>query len=242
MSLSPKAAEQALVACSRHCCLCHRFCGRNIALHHIEQPVDGVEDGFENCIPLCHGCHAEVNPYHDKGIGFTADELRGHRDNWYAKVAANRGPAQDERYITLDLDVLHRLQRMMPATGSIAVLRNLDYGASFDVAWHDDLKRFSLTFEGPEHEFLDPDLEGMAKTLRHEISEFLVAVGVETTETGTRPGVRWIAPEMGPQHREQWEAAVERLNRRAEEVTAAYDDLIRLARVKLGVLPADAGE
>jgi hypothetical protein len=78
----------------------------------------------------------------------------------------------------------------------------------------------------------------MAKTLRNEIGEFLVAVGTHTAETGTRPGVRWIPPEIGLQDRDRWETVREQLNRRAEEVLAGYDDLIRLSRIKLGALPA----
>ena len=39
-------------------------------LHHIRQKADGGEDTFENCIPLCFDCHADMrkgDPKHPKG-------------------------------------------------------------------------------------------------------------------------------------------------------------------------------
>lgn len=60
MSFSPDVAEQALLDSSRHCCLCHRFCGVKIELHHIVQRAEDGADTYDNCIPLCFDCHAEV--------------------------------------------------------------------------------------------------------------------------------------------------------------------------------------
>jgi len=59
-------------------------------LHHIVPKYENGTDTFDNCIPLCFDCHADVgsyNPKHPKGRKFTSTELKGHRDNWYAKVA-----------------------------------------------------------------------------------------------------------------------------------------------------------
>ncbi|HGM6754482.1 TPA: HNH endonuclease [Serratia marcescens] len=81
-----KVREDALVACGRHCCVCHRFCGRNIELHHIEMESKGGSSTFENCIPLCFDCHAEAGHYninHPKGTKYSSSELRRHRDIWY---------------------------------------------------------------------------------------------------------------------------------------------------------------
>jgi hypothetical protein len=86
MAFASEIAEGALVACGRFCCLCHKFCGNNIETHHIKQTAD---DSYDNCIPLCFDCHAEVGSYnseHPKGRKFTASELKGHRDRWYRLV------------------------------------------------------------------------------------------------------------------------------------------------------------
>lgn len=70
MGLPTKVADEVLVRCNRHCCLCGKFVGTKIELHHIKQVADGGDDSADNCIPLCFNCHAEVkayNPSHPKG-------------------------------------------------------------------------------------------------------------------------------------------------------------------------------
>ncbi len=82
-----------MVACERYCCLCHAFKGTKIECHHIEQAADGGPDTFENCIPLCFDCHAEVeayNPKHPKGTKYSANELKQRRDAWYQEVKNRR--------------------------------------------------------------------------------------------------------------------------------------------------------
>ena len=90
----PKSVEvAALAACQRCCCICHKFCGLKMELHHIKQKADGGEDTFENCIPLCFDCHADMgkaDPRHPKGKHYTAEELIQHRDNWYEKVSVTK--------------------------------------------------------------------------------------------------------------------------------------------------------
>lgn len=88
-------ADEVLLSCGRRCCICHKLCGTKIELHHIVPQVEGGPDTFENCIPLCFDCHAEVGHYnqkHPKGRRFSASELRQHRDAWYASVASTRTP------------------------------------------------------------------------------------------------------------------------------------------------------
>ncbi|MCP1339266.1 HNH endonuclease [Idiomarina sp. M1R2S28] len=84
-----KVKENVLVACGRHCCVCHMFCGRNIELHHILMESKGGDSNFDNCIPLCFNCHAEAGHYnseHPKGTKYSSKELRKHRDRWYQAV------------------------------------------------------------------------------------------------------------------------------------------------------------
>ena len=89
MSFSEDIKIKAMVACGRRCCICHKFCGNNMEVHHIKARADGGEDVFENAIPLCFDCHAIVRQYdprHPKGIKFTEKELIMHRDTWYNKI------------------------------------------------------------------------------------------------------------------------------------------------------------
>lgn len=86
MGFPQSVSEKALAASGRCCCICHKFCGIKIELHHIKQVADGGEDTFDNCIPLCFDCHADMgkaDPKHNKGKRYTEKELKLHRDNWY---------------------------------------------------------------------------------------------------------------------------------------------------------------
>lgn len=89
MAFSEKIKNEAMVSCGRRCCICHKFCGNNMEIHHIKAKGDGGEDTFENAIPLCFDCHAIVRQYdpkHPKGTRFTETELKMHRDAWYQKM------------------------------------------------------------------------------------------------------------------------------------------------------------
>ena len=89
MGFSPKIKEQTYIASARRCCICKKFAGRNIEIHHIIQKADGGKDSFENAIPVCFDCHAEAghyNPRHPKGARYSQTELRSHRDTWYKTV------------------------------------------------------------------------------------------------------------------------------------------------------------
>ena len=80
----------ALIACQRQCCLCHERKHTRMQCHHIIQEADNGPDIFENCIPLCPDCHAEVlafNPKHPfGGTPYHPEELKRRRDDWYAAV------------------------------------------------------------------------------------------------------------------------------------------------------------
>ena len=88
MGFPTSVADEVLVRCGRHCCICGEFVGSKIELHHIIQVADGGDNSVDNCIPLCFNCHAEVksyNPRHPKGRMYTPAELKGHRDKCYKK-------------------------------------------------------------------------------------------------------------------------------------------------------------
>lgn len=90
MGFPTSVADEVLVRCGRHCCICGKFVGTKIELHHIVQVADGGDDSVDNCIPLCLDCHAEVKSYnqkHPKGRKYTETELKRHRDKCYEKYA-----------------------------------------------------------------------------------------------------------------------------------------------------------
>ena len=85
MGFNRTEANKLLVKCHRRCCVCHRYCGIKIELHHIQPIENGGDDSIENAIPLCFECHAEVQLYNDahpRGRKFRPDELRNHKEQW----------------------------------------------------------------------------------------------------------------------------------------------------------------
>lgn len=104
MPFNEKTKEDAMVACGRRCCICHEYCGNKMEVHHIVPQKDGGEDTFENAIPLCFNCHAEVASYntnHPKGVKFSKSELTRHRDNWYNCI--KQGNTKDDTIPPLKL-------------------------------------------------------------------------------------------------------------------------------------------
>ncbi len=91
MAFSKGIKEAALVAAGRRCCLCTRFKGVRLEVHHIEPESTGGGNDFDNAIPLCFDCHADVghyNPEHPRGNRYSAAELRGHRNRLYDQIAS----------------------------------------------------------------------------------------------------------------------------------------------------------
>src|SRR5436305_13441321 len=118
MPFLQKDAERALVLCGRHCCLCHKFCGTNIELHHIVPESEGGSDAIDNGIPLCFDCHAEVehyNPQHPRGRKFTESELKAHRDAWYAKVATSGSTTASAEHTHMDRALFSKIRQMLPS-------------------------------------------------------------------------------------------------------------------------------
>jgi hypothetical protein len=86
MPFSRPVREEALVRSGRRCCVCHRWLGVKVEVHHIKQEADGGANTIENAIVLCFDCHADAghyNPRHPRGTKYTPQELRKHRDSWW---------------------------------------------------------------------------------------------------------------------------------------------------------------
>lgn len=92
MGFPQNVADEVFVKCRRHCCLCGKYAGQKMELHHIKQVADGGDNSVDNCIPLCFDCHADVasyNPRHPKGRKYTEMELKQCRDNYYREFSNN---------------------------------------------------------------------------------------------------------------------------------------------------------
>ena len=82
MAFPEAAVAQLLANCKRHCCVCWRWCGSRIHLHHIVPRADGGPDTIDNAIPVCLDCHAEIESRSNMGRHFSQAELREHKRRW----------------------------------------------------------------------------------------------------------------------------------------------------------------
>src|SRR5690348_6496029 len=84
--------EEALVRSRRCCCICHEFAGLYVNVHHIVQEADGGTSEIDNAVVLCLRCHGDIghyNPRHPIGTKYRPDEVRRHRDAWWAYIQEN---------------------------------------------------------------------------------------------------------------------------------------------------------
>ena len=239
MSFPQAVKEEALVACARHCCICHKFCGTKMELHHIRQKAEGGEDTFDNCIPVCFDCHADMTSYdfkHPKGTKYTQNELRLHRDAWYKKVQSSSATVTLPEHLEVDRRTFLRLTELLPWNGSIQFVRyNSFAGVSFRDREISELRAFAYACEDPSFEFLDADLEGIRATLYAYIEEFLTAVAYSTFPVQGTTDSYSVPKEWRYKQPKEFNEAVERIHSATAGITESYDSLIRLGRRKLAL-------
>lgn len=241
MSFPLQVREEALVSCGRYCSICHKFCGIKIELHHILPKADGGEDTFENCIPLCFDCHADMSSYdhkHPKGTKYTTEELKKHRNNWYSKVRNSYAANIPANHIQLDTAIYARIMKIIGRPGPIPFLRKHHFGGSFYTRYLEPLHALVFESEDPGFEFLDADLEGLRATLINHTQAFLDTVGEYTFPihiSGSDERVNTLPPEWRHTNRETHRMAETLLNETSTKIVETFDDLVRLARRKLGV-------
>jgi hypothetical protein len=93
VAFSLSVRQDALVGAARHCCVCHRYKGVKVEVHHIVPQAQGGSDEPDNAIALCFDCHADAghyNPDHPRGSKLSPEELRQARDLWHMMVRGNR--------------------------------------------------------------------------------------------------------------------------------------------------------
>lgn len=240
MSFLPDVKEEALVACGRCCCICHKFCGTKIEVHHIREKSNGGDNTFNNAIPLCFDCHADMRSYdhkHPKGNKYSESELRQHRDNWYDKIKGNIGVADIQTVVETDKQVYEFLVKILPWNGSINFIKINNFaGFSFEFARLNDFYEFEHQCNNPAFEFIDPDLEALRASLLELIDSYTLTIERETFPTRTT-GWKSVPEEWELEQPDRFDRVVTTLHDTAEQIIETYGDLVRTATRKLGILP-----
>ena len=92
MPFSKEVKISTMVKSARHCCVCHRYKGLKVEVHHIVPVAQGGSDDEDNAIALCFDCHADAghyNPKHPRGTKFSPKELNLAKKYWLEAVVNN---------------------------------------------------------------------------------------------------------------------------------------------------------
>jgi hypothetical protein len=187
MGFSAEVRDKALIACNRCCCICHKFCGKKIELHHIQQKADGGDDSFDNCIPLCFDCHADMgktDPHHPKGKQYSARELIGHRDNWYQKVK-NSITSRNVQVCDEDKKLFEKICSIFNKEIQF-YLSEVDLAGSHPKDIFDPLYELMHENKDPSFSFINVELESMKATLIDVVNKFLNHLSLHTFLIGPK--------------------------------------------------------
>ncbi|MBE2206069.1 MAG: HNH endonuclease [Saprospiraceae bacterium] len=241
MSWPKEIRDDILVRCGRHCCICHKFCGLKIELHHIKHKSEGGEDSADNCIALCFDCHADQRSYdhtHPKGLKYSREELIRHRDKWYKLVNQNLGTGTPE-HIEQDKHTFYLIYQIISPDPLIRYLKEKDFGE-----WKFSLKplRPIYTFlqkidDEPWVEFYDIDLETLKEELVHLMGKFCSKIASDTFDFKDGSYDSQCVPrEWEIDQPERYSDTVAFLNQMAGEIVETYTSFVRLGKQKLGVI------
>ncbi|GEM_PF-6122189 len=137
MGFSVKIKEDLMVASARHCCVCHRYKGLKLEIHHIIPQEQQGENTFENGIVLCFDCHSDAGHYnskHPRGTKVSPNELRKHKKEWFQNVKENNVQIPKDIEIALTFEDNSTSQEFNPVFieeittyKNISSLKKVDY-------------------------------------------------------------------------------------------------------------------
>lgn len=237
MPFPPQVREDALVACGRHCSLCHKFAGFKIECHHIDPEANGGNNCIDNCIPLCFDCHADVqhyNPQHPKGTKFRPSELRAHRDRWFQRVAETTPAIFDEERRAIDRDVFEAFRQILPENLARDLLNERCWGQPMDSEVLDKVYEIDRFIERIDSEFLDPTCEGLraefmtsyCKFSRHK--DFIQISPMDVGRKYRLPKEWTNSPDA--EIRQQFYDCMNNLNKLSSQAFVAYEKMIKEIR------------
>jgi len=244
MPFPKEVREEALVASGRHCCLCHHFCGIKIEVHHITPEGKNGADTFDNAIPLCFNCHADMltyDPSHPKGTKYSENELRRHRDSWYAKIKNGLGVVSRSETIATDTQIYQLITKILQWDECVDYVRSHQFAHEpFDRQLIKPLWDYQHYCNNPAVEFLDPDLESLRVMLLHHIDRFRAVVGQYTFPHRELDYFNYVPDEWKTTKPELFDSVKEELHGSADAICETYTALTKLATRKLGILPSNS--
>jgi len=134
-----------------------------------------------------------------------------------------------------DVALFEELQAVLPSNGPIEFLRQHDFLIDFSDQYIDPFRSFEYDWDNAEHEFFNPKLEGIRKSLYDAVYEFRGAVAQFTVghANGLR-GVRVQALRHNPVHEVRFREEATVINDAAKPVIDFHQKMMRTGRKTLG--------
>jgi hypothetical protein len=205
--------------------------------HHIVPQSKGGDDSYENCIPLCFDCHAEVGHYsddHPKGTKFSSAEVRGCRDHWYSAYASGVVSGAPGEHEELDRKLFLRLYDLLGGSKRMQHFREHDYGGGFQIKIEHGLSDFEREAGFPQTEFFDAQMAGALGDLVGAVRAYQHAAVGRVWFSGEYASIP--AEWQGTQD-ERFDEAVETMNQVATKVWDAFVQFVKTARIRLKTAP-----
>lgn len=202
---------------------------------HLDQnPSSSLED---NLAFMCLEHHSLFDSKTSQHKNYTIQEVKSARSNLYKLVSEGRHltPVAAVSYSRFETDrkILQELLEVLPSHGVISFLRHHDFGGPYRTTSIEAIRQFVNNFDGPDHEFLDEQIESLRKDLHSSCTDFLHALAHRTFRVEFADGFLSIPSDWKTDKTELWERARAEINTAADELCKSYDDLVRTARRKL---------
>lgn len=233
------AVETAVLAKSaRRCTLCFHLKGDLTEKHgqisHLDQ--DRTNRAEDNLAWMCLDHHSLYDSRTKQHKNYTLHEVKAARSKLYDLVAEGKHltPAAARPYLQAEADknILRDFLEVVPSNGTISFLRTRSFAYSLDWKRLGDIERFLQDRDGPDHEFLDAELETARKKFRQSCQALLVSLATYTFPTNHEDR-QSVPQEWEIDAPERFIRAVKDLDTAADAVWSTYDDFVRLARRKL---------
>jgi len=140
---------------------------------------------------------------------------------------------QRDRFET-DRKLFAKLQTLLPSNGSIKYFREASVANKIHEVHLEPLNTFSNEWSDPEHEFLNPKLQKKLKLFYGRTRSFLYSVD-QCTSSDYRDRQVVSKDLLDKGMEKKYKAAVDELNKKADEMVNAHEDLFRSARKTLNI-------
>jgi len=237
-SITSTVETSVLTKSARRCALCYHLDGNLTEklgqIAHLDGDRSNADES--NLAFMCLAHHSLFDSKTSQHKNYTIHEVKVARTKLYRLVHQGKHLVQAVRtpHTPNDTDkkVFDDLMQVLPSNGAIKFVREKDFGNSFVLDEIEEIHIFLESRNGPDHEFLDAKLEKARQKLREACSEFTWILATNTFPTHS--GRQGIEENLDTSNWQKFHRIMNEINEESRSLCAAYDDLVRLARKKLG--------